>query len=498
MGEIEQLKSQAWFVEGRTGATESYATLLASIRSPLAVRQLCQPASNRDSLSEFVRAAAAGGRLTLIDQSLTADELGHLGIDGAVVNQSSPHPLRVEVAAFPQWLGAERNPDFVVALFTSGSTGLPTRVEHTLATLGRAVRISSRHAADVWALAYPATHVAGVQVALQALLNGNTLVDLTQLRGAEAAEAIVRHRVTHISATPTYYRLLTAAKRIMPDVRAVTLGGEPADAALLAALHEAFPQARVRNVYASTEAGTVLESDGELFAVPEAIAERVRIADGRLLLHRSLLGKVALPPGNGELLMDDGGKAAKAPGNGEWRMGNGFNSQSPLTNSQSLLSNNKSPITAAAGAAAWFDTGDCVEIVPGEPLRFKIIGRRKEWVNVGGDKVNPREVEAVLRSHPAVQDAAVFGRANSVMGQILVAEVVLKAAEPPGNGEGSTENGSNSQSPLTNPHSPISAPQFCEAQLRVWLGEHLQPFKVPRIIRFVPSLRSTYSGKVKR
>lgn len=495
MGEIEQLKSRAWFVEGRTGMTQSYATLLALIGSPLAVRQLCQPASNRDALGEFVRAAAAGVRLTLLDQSLTADELTHLGIDGAEVNQSSPHPLRVEVAAFPQWLSEARNLGFVVALFTSGSTGVPVRVEHTLATLGRAVRISNRHAADVWALAYPATHVAGVQVALQALLNGNTLVDVTQLRGADAAEAIVRHRVTHISATPTYYRLLTAAKRIMPDVRAVTLGGEPADAALLAALHEAFPQARVRNVYASTEAGTVLESDGEWFSVPESLAERVRIGDGRLHLHCSLLGTVALPPGNGELLMEKKGSAAEQPspppGTRGWSMENGSNFQAPLTNDQD-------PLTAAAGAAAWFDTGDCVEIVPGEPLRFKIIGRRKEWVNVGGDKVNPREVEAVLRSHPAVQDAAVFGRANSVMGQILVAEVVLKAAEPPGNGEGSTKNGSNSQSPLTNPHSPISAPQFCEAQLRVWLGEHLQPFKVPRIIRFVPSLRSTYSGKVKR
>lgn len=425
--------------------------MLGSIAEPIAVRQLCQPVTTRDALGELLLAAAAGVRLTLLDPSLTADETRRLGIDPAAINRVTFHPAGQEAGAFPRWLTGT---GFSLELFTSGSTGLPVRVEHTLATLGRAVRTSAQHADDVWALALPPTHIAGVQVALQALANWNTLVDVTRLRADDAAEAIVRNGVTHVSATPTYYRLLAATKRIMAGVRAATVGGEPSDQALLGALREVFPNARLRNVYASTEAGTVLESEGDVFRIPREMEGRVCIRDGRLWVARALMGRVVIGEtvkrlgGEaviGETVRRSGGEAVKrSPGHGfTVSRSHGF----------------------TVSPSHWHDTGDCVEVVSEAPLRFRIIGRWQEWVNVGGDKVNPREVEGVLRTHPAVLDVVVYGRANSVTGALLEAEVVRREA------------------------------QLTETELRAFAAAHLQPFKVPRIIRFVERLATGRSGK---
>ncbi|MBF0200238.1 MAG: long-chain fatty acid--CoA ligase, partial [Desulfamplus sp.] len=74
----------------------------------------------------------------------------------------------------------------------------------------------------------------------------------------------------------------------------------------------------------------------------------------------------------------------------------------------------------------WFDTGDQVE-VDGEYLR--ILGRKSEIINVGGEKVWPAEVENVLLSMPGVEDVAVTGRPNPITGQMVQARVKLRKSE---------------------------------------------------------------------
>ena len=70
----------------------------------------------------------------------------------------------------------------------------------------------------------------------------------------------------------------------------------------------------------------------------------------------------------------------------------------------------------------WFKTGDLVEI---EDDYIKIIGRNKEVINVGGEKVIPNEVESLILSIPEVQDAMVYGENNVITGQTVVCDVVL-------------------------------------------------------------------------
>ena len=72
----------------------------------------------------------------------------------------------------------------------------------------------------------------------------------------------------------------------------------------------------------------------------------------------------------------------------------------------------------------WFPTGDLVEVT--EDGYIKIIGRKTEVINVGGQKVLPLEVESVLLEMEEIEDTIVYGESNPLMGEIVVAKVVLK------------------------------------------------------------------------
>ena len=304
---------------------------------------------------------------------------------------------------------------FRLTLFTSGSTGMPQAVTHTIETLARAIRIGRGHAKSVWGLAYDPIHIAGVQVILQALFNQNPLVLLTGKDSAQTVATLRDEGITHLSATPSFYRLLLSPGETIPTLRALALGGERADPGLIARLSAMFPTAKIRNLYGSTEAGTILEAEGDLFSIPESSKDRVRIGDGQIELHRSLLGDFA----------------ANAP------------------------------------PELWYRTGDVVEIVSENPLRFRILSRDRDWVNVGGEKINPGEVERHLLACPGVREARVHGRANSVTGQILCAEVVAE-------------------------------PAFSEPAARAWLAERLSAVKIPRLIKIVTALPRSRTGKLER
>jgi acyl-coenzyme A synthetase/AMP-(fatty) acid ligase len=71
----------------------------------------------------------------------------------------------------------------------------------------------------------------------------------------------------------------------------------------------------------------------------------------------------------------------------------------------------------------WFKTGDLVET--SEEGFIKIIGRSKEVINVGGQKVLPAEVESVILSIPFIDDCMVYGVSNAITGQTVVCDVVL-------------------------------------------------------------------------
>ena len=269
-------------------------------------------------------------------------------------------------------------PPVIVA--TSGTSGPPKLVDHSWDSVLAAARLAEQWQGLGWLFVYDAARWAGIQVWAQALLTGGRLVVPASRDPDTVARAIADDAVAILPATPTLLRrLLASADRGLlarGRVERITLGGEAADAALLADAHAVFPQARITQVYATTELGEVF-----------------RVADGRPGFPAAWLGK-ALPGGvrlstrrDGELLVQ--------------------------------LSRD----TAVVG------TGDLVE-KRGDRCEFA--GRRTDVIVVGGAKAFPARVEELLRGVPGVAEAHVRGLPSAITGELVAAEIVLADPLPPG------------------------------------------------------------------
>lgn len=405
-----------WLILPLTGGAFPQSELVAELNAATSYAPCCQPRDTAEALRAVALAIMHEHELVLFDSSFSAEEIRALGYSPAQLAERRPLGTRAQVTMDSLAQLARGGSRARIGLFTSGSTGLPRMVWQSIANLARGVRVNTRHEAAVWALAYNPTHIAGLQVFLQALANRCPIVDVFELDRTHVLAALRRYEVTHVSATPSFFRLLFPMKEPLTGVRSVALGGESSDEGLLQRLRHQFPAARFHNIYASTEAGTLLSAEGDVFAIRAELADRVRVVSGRIHVHRSLLGDFA-----------------------------------------------------GQQSAEWYDTGDLVELTSADPLRFRIIARERDWINVGGNKVNPREVEVVIEGHPAVARARVFSRENSVVGQLLCVEVVLR-----------------------------SGATATELQVREYAGARLQPFKVPRMVRFVAELAATRTGKLSR
>ena len=116
----------------------------------------------------------------------------------------------------------------------------------------------------------------------------------------------------------------------------------------------------------------------------------------------------------------------------------------------------------------WYDTGDRVTLLSNQPLTFTIDSRDSDVISVGGFDVNVHEVEDTLRSLPGIHEARVSGQPNSVVGNILIAEIER------------------------------SSPDQSEPGIRALLAGRLQPFKIPRIMTFMDELEPSAAGKLRR
>ena len=105
----------------------------------------------------------------------------------------------------------------------------------------------------------------GIQVLLQALINGNTIIYAYKKDRLTVFEEIKKHRVTHIAGTPTFFRLLTPPDRQFNTVIRASTGGERLDTKTIEILRAIFPNAITTNIYALTEAGAVLYSKNNHF-----------------------------------------------------------------------------------------------------------------------------------------------------------------------------------------------------------------------------------------
>lgn len=338
-----------------------------------------------------------------------------------------------------------RRPPTEWVLFTSGTTGAPKLAVHSLESLsGHLPVIPVSGSSQVWCTFYDIRRYGGLQVLLRALVGGGSLV----LSCPEEAPGAFLTRagacgVTHILGTPSHWRRALMTHQtgcISPDY--VRLSGEVSDQTILDRLRATYSKAIVAHAFASTEAGVAFEVTDGLAGFPADFVGRtgasadLRVIDGSLCVRSARVAARYLGGDRGSLVE----------------------------------------------ASGFVDTGDMVER---KGDRYHFAGRREGIINIGGQKVHPEEVEAVINQHPGVEMSLVKGRRNPITGAVVVADVVARPL---------------TQSFAVEPHeaAPRDAPPHLVDEILERCREELAPHKVPAMVRIVPSLEIATSGKLVR
>jgi len=392
--------------------------LIDDINNTSIYNPYCKSADYYTAFKQIILSLLIDEEIILLDSDFTESEL--INLTGYTDYSKFNKPVdksKVSILGNQKELIANLNnspENWKITLFTSGTTGIPKKVSHDFKSITRFVKVTERNKESIWGFAYNSTHMAGIQVFFQALLNGNSIIRLFGLDTKDIYTEITNNGITHISATPTFYRLLLPCNETFPSVERITSGGEKFNEKTFKQLSQVFPNAKITNVYASTEAGTLFASQNDIFSVRPEYESLIHFENNELLIHSSLMGRTE------------------------------------------------------TNINEWYNTGDVIEIVSKNPLKFRFVNRKSEMINVGGYKVNPLEVEEAILTLSGVKNVRVYPKQNSVLGNIICCEVVANSK------------------------------QITESSIRTFLQSKIQEFKIPRIIRFVEELSTTRTGKLKR
>jgi acyl-CoA synthetase (AMP-forming)/AMP-acid ligase II len=265
---------------------------------------------------------------------------------------------------------------------TSGTTGKPKLIHHNLKSLLRTCKFPNKESVNnnVWGLLYQPQRYAGLQVVLQAMIAGNTLV-LPKGSFDQKVKSIVNAGVNCLSATPSMWRKLLINGSIKKlNFKQITLGGEAVDSNILNNLTMAFPSTRIVHIYASTEAGVgFIVKDKQVGFPVQWLETGIDNVELKISANNTLLLKQKIMPKGDEI-----------------------NKRLDLN--------------------GYFDTEDVVQI---NNDRVIFLGRDSGVINVGGNKVHPEEIESILRSFELINDARVYPKENPMIGQLVAADIVL-------------------------------------------------------------------------
>lgn len=336
--------------------------------------------------------------------------------------------------------------DVALVLHTSGTTSRPKRVplrhRNLTASIANVVRSYDLGPEDVSMCVMPLFHVHGlVASTLATLASGGTVVVPEKFNAMGIWRVMQAVRPTWFTASPTPHSLMLSRLREnrppgterLRFVRSCSAALSPAQMALM---EERFG-VPVLEAYGMTEASHQMASN------PLPPGERVPGSVGR-----GTGVKIAILDEDGaELPIGESGEVSIRGAN----VIDGYENN-PEANASSFVN-------------GWFRTGDQGTLDAGGYVR--LLGRIKELINRGGEKISPREIDEVLESHPAVVEAVCFGVPHATWGEEVAAAVVLSA-------------------PAT------------ETELLAFCRQRLADFKVPKRLHIVESIPKGPTGKVQR
>jgi acyl-CoA synthetase (AMP-forming)/AMP-acid ligase II len=270
-----------------------------------------------------------------------------------------------------------------LVLFSSGSSGPPKasvlNFEKVLRRYGPPKR--PRRTLSFMNL----DHIGGINTLLHTVSQGGTVVTVPERTPDVVLATIEQHSVEVLPTTPTFLNMVLISRanerHDITSLALITYGTEPMPAHTLSSLHDALPDVRLKQTYGLSELGIVptkSESDDTLWIKLGTDGFEHKILDGILWIRSemAMLGYLNAP--------------------------------------------------APFDEDGYFNTQDAVEI-DGEYLR--ILGRRSEIINVGGEKVYPSEIENALLELPLVAEVTVSGQPSPVTGEVVKATVTIDKGE---------------------------------------------------------------------
>ena len=325
-----------------------------------------------------------------------------------------------------------------VILFTSGTTGSPQGVRLTARNL-RASAVASAFQlgvspGDRWLDCLPVHHMGGLAPVVRTALYGTTLVVQRSFEVERTARILDEHDITGVSLVPTQLRRLLDADAPLSALSTVLVGGAPTPESLVErALAADVP---IHPSYGLTETAS-------------------QVATARPAELRQHPGTVGHPLYGLEVTVVDGNEPVGPGERGEL-----------VVSGPAVTPGYLDAETTEAAFGEWgLHTGDVG--VRDEAGRLWVLGRRDDLVLTGGELVAPRAVVEALRTHPAVDDAAVVGLDDPEWGERIAALVV--------------------------PDGDLDA-----ATVRAHCRKRLAAYKCPKTVAFAESLPRTVSGTVDR
>jgi len=312
-----------------------------------------------------------------------------------------------------------------LVLFTSGTSGEPKGAVHDFTKLLEKFKVRKRTFRTLNFLLFD--HWGGLNTMFHTLSNGGVVLALNNRNPKAICAFIEKHKIELLPASPTFLNLLLLSEEYknfdLSSLKLITYGTEPMPESTLKRIKNIFPDVKLQQTYGLIELGVLRsksKGDDSLWVKIGGEGFQTRVVDGLLEIKAdsAMLGYLNAP--------------------------------SPFTED------------------GWFMTGDQVE-VDGEYL--KILGRKSEIINVGGEKVYPAEVESVIQEMSNVAEVTVFGEKNPLMGKIVCATIRLNKEQ--------------------------NKSEFFR-ELKLHCRNHLKPFMIPVKLDIVDSVQYNERFKKKR
>ncbi len=360
---------------------------------------------------------------------------------------SSPLIGLSRLTGFKRRLPAYRPEKIAAIIYTSGTSGEPKGVMLTDHNLDSNAAAAIEHARFDQRMTFlgvlPMFHALGIMSCFLVPLSlGCTVVYQARLNPAGIFQAIQKHKIEVLVAVPSMYALLANVKNAghaaLASVRYAVSGGEPLPRSLCECFQRQFGITLLEG-FGLTETSPMVS-----FSVPWA--------------NKS--GSVGKPLPRVQLrIVDDGGHTLGPNQDGElWIKGpsvmKGYYRR-PAETAQVLTTD------------GWLKTGDIARI-DDEGFLF-ITGRKKEMINMAGEKIAPGEIEEAIRRHPAVLLAAVIGVKDAQRGEVPVAFIQL---------------------------APALEEKPTAQDIRIFLRQRLAPYKTPRDVYFIEEMPRLPTGKI--